>query len=201
MITVPASKPKLPKSDFDKVIRHYGVDTDRYKVVVGGSRGYYEDSIGEVDKNDRGVYDDAMFIRTPDFYATFNANCDPSTYRKGYGFGDAKGIATLKADVYYAWKLDYHKGKYLALCQRLGEMTVIRDGNPPYEHKSKWLGINGHKGGINTTASLGCQTIVPQQWNEFISDCVRELKKYYGDDYNKVVVPYCLIEEKDRRLL
>lgn len=201
-VEIPATRPKLTRAEVDKIIEHYGVDRDTYKVIIVGVRGYYLNAIGKANANDRGVYDDAMFIVTPGYFGAFNANCDPSSYRKGYGTGDAKGIASLKSGAYYAWLLDYHKGKYLALCQRAGDMTVIRDGiKGPYEHTSKWLGINNHKGGITTTASLGCQTIPPSQWDEYITRVSDELMQYYGLKYKKTIVPYCLIEEEDRRMI
>lgn len=200
-VAIPASRPNLSRQEVEKIISHYGVDRDKHKIIIVGIRGYYLNTIGENGVNDRGVYDDALFIVTPGYFGAFNGNCDPSSYRIGYGIGDAKGMAMLKAGVYYAWKIDLHKGKYLALCQRLGEMTVIRDGNPPYEQTNKWLGINNHKGGINTTSSLGCQTVPPSQWDEYINKVIEEAMHYYGLKYKDTVVPYCLIEELERRKL
>ncbi len=195
-VAIPASRPKLSRAEVEKIIDHYGVDRNTYKVIIVGIRGYYEDSIGKPKQNDRGVYDDAIFIVTPKYFGAFNANTDPSTYRKGYGFGDQKGIATLKAGAYYAWKIDLHKGKYTALCQRLGKMTVIRDGNPPYEQTHAYLGINNHKGGITTTASLGCQTVPPSQWDEYMAKVLSVMMEYYGLKYKDTVVPYCLLKNQ-----
>ncbi len=200
MVEVPKGKPNLSRYAAEKILTHYNVDRSKHLVCVVGVRGYYLNMIGAEGKNDRGVYDDAMFLITPTKFMSVNANVDPSSYRKGYGIGDAKGIANLVAGAYYAWKLDYHKGQYLALCQRLGEMTVLRDGTPPYLQTSRWLGINNHKGGISTTASLGCQTVYPPQWKDYIELAESELKSCYGSkEYNKVVVPYALIEETERR--
>lgn len=201
-VAIPNSRPKLTREEAEKILKHFKIDFSTYKVIIIGIRGYYANSIGLPGKNDRGVYDDAMFIITPDFFKSFNANCDPSSYRKGYGFEDNKGMASLKANlVYFSWKLDYHKGKYLALCQRVGPMTVIRDGvNGDYEHTSAWIGCNNHKGGINTTASLCCQTVPPQQWDEYIEDVSREMKKYYGADFMKKCVPYAFVDEMYRKI-
>ena len=67
------------------------------------------------------------------------------------------------------------------------DVVVVRDGNPPYEHKGMF-GINIHRGGVSTTSSLGCQTIVPSQWNEFI-----KLAKSEMAHYKQRVMPYCLL--------
>lgn len=203
-IAIPKTRPQLPAADVMKIVKHFNVDMVKYPVVVVGIRGYYEDSIGKKDENDRGVYDDAMFVvGLNGLVEPYNANTDPATYRKGYGIGESKGMASLKANqVYYAWKLDFHKGKYPALCQRLGPMTVIRDGiNGNYEQTSEWLGINGHKGGINTTASLGCQTVPPQQWDDFYATVELNMIKYFGSTFKKVVIPYVFVDETYRRAI
>ncbi len=200
-VSVPATRPKISREEVEKIISHYEVDREKYKVIIVGIRGYYLNTIGKNGVNDRGVYDDAIFIVTPGYFAAYNANCDPSSYRIGYGIGEQKGIANLKPGAYYAWKIDMHRGKYVALCQRVGPMTVIRDGNPPYEQTSRYLGINCHMGGQHNTGSLGCQTIPPNQWDDFINSTIYELKAYYGTLYQNTTVPYCLIEETERRKL
>jgi hypothetical protein len=89
-------------------------------------------------------------------------------------------------------KLDLHAGKYLALCQRAGEVTVIRDGiDGDYIDKGNF-GINIHKGGYDRVSSTGCQTIYPDQWPSFIATVQEQMKR------NKMkVMPYLLIDEKD----
>lgn len=201
-VAVPKGKPNLSRYAVEKILDHYSIDRTNHAVCIVGIEAYYLNTIGEANKNDRGVYDDALFVVTPKQFMAVNGNTDPSSYRKGYGIGEFKGMANLVPGAYYSWKLDYHKGQYLALCQRLGEMTVLRDGNPPYLQTSKWLGINNHKGGINTTASLGCQTVYPPQWKDYIELIEAELRLAYGSkEYNKVVVPYALIEETKRRTI
>jgi hypothetical protein len=118
--------------------------------------------------NDRGVYDDGLFIDTPNVTASYNGNTDPSGYRKGSGTGPGKGMASLKPGAWFVHKFDKRKGKYLALCQRLGDVTVIRDGEPPHEDNGSGFGINIHRGGYTRTSSIGCQTVHPDQWDSFI---------------------------------
>lgn len=193
MNIIPASKPKLTLEEVQKIINHFKVDS-KYKVMVVAIRGYYLDSMGEVSKNDRALYDDAAFIVAPGIFIPFNFNTDPSIYRRGTGFGTQKGVAVLKSNaVYYVHTLDFHKGQYEALCQRAGEVTVIRD--PGYEDEG-YFGINIHKGGFNVTSSEGCLTVPPTQWDSFISTCKTQMKLY-----SQTICPLILIDETLRRTL
>jgi hypothetical protein len=163
--------------------------------VVVGIRGYYRDAMGAPGVNDRGIYDDALFIDTPDSFAAYNGNTDPSRVRTGHGTEEAtKGMAVLNTGIWYVHRFALHKGKYLALCQRLGQVTVTRDGTPPYQDTGMFW-INIHKGGYNTTSSLGCQTVHPDQWPSFIEMAVDHAKRWHGERWNKVVIPYALLED------
>ncbi len=159
------------------------IDTSKYPLYIAGVRGYYRDTMGEKGKNDRGIYDDALFIISPNVFAAFNGNTDPSVFREA--------IATLVPGTYYAHNFGLHKGKYLALVQRMGEVTVQRDGG---NIQTGYFGINIHKGGVNTTSSLGCQTIPPTQYDAFINLAASEAKRLYGAKWDKTIVPYTLID-------
>lgn len=193
-ITVPSAKPRLSSAAIKKLILSYPVDRVKYPLIVIGIRGYYLNTLGEPMKNDLNMYDDALFIDSPFATASFNANTDPSKHRKGYGFSDkTKGMGHLKPGLWFAHQFGLHKGKYLALIQTGGKVTVIRDGDPDYED-SGYFGINIHRGGYGTTSSLGCQTIYPPQWDSFIAMAVDHAKRLHGNKWNKVVIPYLLVE-------
>lgn len=185
----PKSKPQKSRADILKLCTEAGLAANG--VCVVGIRGYYKDTMGKPGVNDRGIYDDALFVvglGNDETFASFNANTDPSSYRKGRGTGASKGMADLKPGIYHAHQLGLHRGKYMALIQTGGKVTVVRDGTPNYDDTG-WFGINIHKGGSNTTSSLGCQTIVPEQWPAFISLVQTQMHKY-----KQSIMPYLLIE-------
>jgi lysozyme len=152
-----------------------------------GVRGYYKDEMGKKGANDRGVYDDAIFIVENNLMFSFNANTDPSRY--GMNNKINKGLANLKAGE-YKYKIGIHgvnkeKSKqYEALVQQ--EQVLVKRDVTNVEEKG-FFGINIHRGGVNTTSSEGCQTVPPDQWDEFI-DLVKQI-------FNKKTdIPYILIE-------
>lgn len=193
--TVPNSRPRLSADRLKELIAPFMSDRTQHPLLVIGVRGYYLNTLGAAGANDRSIYDDALFIDSPFVTASFNANTDPSTFRKGRGTGSAKGMACLKPGLWKAHQFGLHKGKYLALVQTKGPVTVVRDGSPDYEDTGNF-GINIHKGGLNTTSSLGCQTIHPSQWDSFINLAKDQASRIWGQRWNKEVVPYILIDNK-----
>ena len=118
---LPPARPRLSREKVEAMARKAGVSASVYLV---GVRGYYHD---DHEENDRGIYDDAMFLVSPQNFVSFNANVDPSVARKG--------IAKLKAGV-WLYKLGIHgltrpkPQRYRALVQA-AVVTVIRDGQGP----------------------------------------------------------------------
>ena len=177
---------KIPQMNRDQLIEliiktYPGVNFP--PIVFVGIRGYYMRTMGDPTKNDRAVYDDAIFILTNNELHAFNANCDPAHYRPG--------IANLKAGIWAVYKFDKHNGQYPAICQRAGKVTVIRDGKG---EDTGMFGINIHRGGSNVTGSLGCQTIPPNQWDRFMGTANRLALAVYGVNYMKQVYTYVLID-------
>lgn len=188
---VPGSKPRLSAEDVNALLRPFDIDRERYPVVLIGIRGYYLD-MGAPGRNDRGIYDDALFIDSPSATIAYNANTDPARVRIGHGTADAtKGMARLKAGAWFAHRFGNYKGR-LALKQ-VRTLTVIRDGQPDYEH-SGLFGIHIHIGGRTTTSSIGCTTIPPDQWPTFIANAVDQAKRYLGEGWNEAIIPYLLVE-------
>lgn len=127
-----------------------------------GLRGYYKTTMGDPAKNDRGIYDDAICLFCPTKMIAFNANVDPQGFRKG--------VAVLQPGS-YAYKIGIHglskppAKRYQALVQA-SPVTIKRDGADGTE--TGFFGLNIHHGSYGSVSSLGCQTIFPSQWDEFI---------------------------------
>lgn len=165
------------------------LDRTKYPVVIIGVRGYYRDSMGVRGANDRGIYDDAIFVDTAHVFAAFNGNTDPSVVRPKTG--RRKGMAVLRAGLWLAHRLGFHKG-YRALSQQMGAVIVDRDGDPKPD--KGYHGINIHRGALRTTSSEGCQTIPPAQWDAFITLVVSEGKRAFGTAWQQRTIPYILLD-------
>jgi lysozyme len=187
-VAIPKSRPQMKREVLEERVNAFNIDKEKFPILFIGVRGYYLDTLGEEGENDRGIYDDAMFIMTNNFFLSFNANTDPSVYRQG--------IATLKKGWWPAYKFDLHRGQYLALCQRAGAVTVHRDD---VGDETGWFGINIHKGSYNSTSSLGCQTIHPDQWEDFIDTGVGLAEQIFDKNWKRKTYGYLLLDERDYR--
>lgn len=192
---LPPARPRISTDELTVRLQSLHIDRAKYPIIVVGIRGYYRDSMGKPGVNDRMLYDDMIALVTPNVTLSCNGNTDPNGYRRGKGAGSQKGMASLEPGFWPAYKLALHKGQYLAICQRAGEVTVKRDGNPDYLDTG-WFGINIHRGGVSGTSSEGCQTIPPAQWEAFITLAKSEAKRLWGDRWDKEVIGYALLEAK-----
>ena len=190
---LPGQRPRFTREDAEKILKAHGVSLSNEPLALIGIRGYYLNSMGEINTNDRGIYDDAAAWITETGFITFNFNTDPSRFRAGEGFGDAKGMATLIPGVWY-YERGIHKD-YYAFTQA-AKVMVSRDGYLQDYCEAGWFGINIHRGGYSTTSSLGCQTVPPDQWQTFRDFGFNELRRYATRRF-----PYILINEEDRRKL
>lgn len=188
---VPDIRPRMTDLELINLLKSkdVNIDFDQHPIWVIGIRGYYLQTMGDPNLNDRSIYDDAIFIITKEIFRAYNANTDPGIFKKG--------IASLVPGVWLVYQLDDHRPKdqpsYPALCQRGGPVKVFRDnvGNDIGN-----FGINIHKGGYNKVSSIGCQTIYPEQWTEFISNVTNLAIDYFEENWNKTNIPYVLIENK-----
>ena len=184
MSLTPPSPPRLSRADIKVriTLAHPGRTLPAF--FICGIRGYYRDSMGAVGRNDRGIYDDALFVVSPEAFAGFNGNTDPSIAKPG--------IATLQPGWWECYQFDTHGGTvaHPAICQRKGKVTVARDGAGPDTGN---FGINIHRGGRTTTSSLGCQTVPPAQWDAFYALAKAEAQRVFGARWNKETITYILL--------
>lgn len=181
MNLLPARRPQILRDQIRALVSEARIPlSPDNQVVVVAVRGYYADSLGKPGENDRGFYDDALFIVAPDYFEAFNANTDPSVYRNG--------IATLIPGV-WRYQPGLHgvsRGNPYPAFVQAQAVTVLRDGDDrethgapsPAAEDTGWFGINIHRGGIGGTSSLGCQTIPPAQWDEFHGALIEQLHEH-----------------------
>ena len=134
-------------------------------------------------------------------YKEWTNTTDPG--KKGVQqYHNAKGVARLVEGQYRGSHIiRLHQGKYEAVCQRLQEVTVWRDGNKDLtfdevKQDTGMFGINIHKSGVDSTWvenwSEGCQVFKRvKDFNEFISIC-KKAAKVHGNHFT-----YTLIESSD----
>lgn len=176
---IPPKRPLQERAATQRLLKSAGITA---QVALLGMRGYYLHGMGEPGQNDRGIYDDAIFLVSPAAYASFNGNTDPSVYRPG--------IATLKPGA-WLYKLGIHglsrpaDQRYPALVQA-APVTVARDGQ---RDETGWFGINIHRGAYRSTSSLGCQTIFPAQWEAFFALVKGEMARH-----GQKTIPYVLVD-------
>lgn len=180
---LPGNKPQMKKEDVQNVLNSF--DVTKYPVKLLGIRGYFKKTMGDPSKNDTGIYDDAIFIISPDHFSSWNANTDPSRM--------IPNVAVLKPGGPYLYKVGLHgvsgPNPYMALRQ-YGNVTVIRNGSVNVtDSPANRFYIDIHRGGYGTTSSLGCQTIHPDQWDAFFATVKSNMKANQQD-----IIPYCLIE-------
>lgn len=185
---------KKPQIDCQKAAKYIQFAAKRYGFKLNGFcligiRGYYLDSMGQPAKNDRGQYDDAIVVFSSNTVSAWNANTDPSRYRDG--------VATLCPGV-HLYRPGNHGisrpgGGYPAFRPATEDegLPVTRDGE---NGVSRGIAINIHRGGENSTSSLGCQTIPPEEWDQFYAAVKAQLKAFPRKKFH-----YVLIDETEFR--
>lgn len=194
---LPKARPKITEAEVIQILEKFSKCHPDEQVILIGIRGYYLDSMGKKAENDRGIYDDALiwYIKGQGIMA-FNGNCDASKYRKGFGFGKEKGMASLDVGT-WRYTMGTHYGSVPHKAFRQAKpVTVTRDGTKGNYKDTGMFGINIHRGGVNSTSSLGCQTIPPSQWDMFRDVGYNALKERGITEFS-----YVLIDEKTRRKL
>ena len=101
------------------------------------------------------------------------------------------------------YRISKHRGRYDALCQRAGDVTVWRDDNRDPNHDmddstrdTGSFGINIHKGGRNSSVvnkwSAGCQVFKNDGDFKLFMSTMYEAKKRFGNSFT-----YTLVESAD----
>jgi hypothetical protein len=183
--------------------------TDKgYTVFTGGE--YNVNIVGIRSKSRQAnVFDDWMTLFYDEgvdtsFYL-FRCTTDPGAFWL-HNPSRVEGTAILVPGQYKSvYKVDYHNGKYLALCQRNGDVAVYRDANrdnildlDPKTIMWGRFGVNIHHASYYGTStqvdkwSAACQVIANiNDFNTFMS-IINKSRKIYGNSFT-----YTLLNEED----
>jgi len=148
------------------------------------------------------VFDDWITITYKDDSGNWLFNCWSATTDPGkkgvQEFHNKKGVARLVPGQYVnVWKVDKHQGKYDALCQRLGNVTVWRDSNKDLIFDEKVtdtgiFGVNIHKAGQDSTWvenwSEGCSVFKRVKDFDFFMSIVKKFSKINGNKFTYTLV-------------
>jgi hypothetical protein len=152
------------------------------------------------------VFDDCLTISFKDDKGTWqfycwNATTDPGK-KSVQQTKNKKGVARLVPNQYRSvWSIDKHQGKYEALCQRNGNVTVYRDANKDLVFEEKvtdtgMFGINIHKAGQDSTWvenwSAGCQVFKRVKDFDQFMKIIKKAAKIHGNKFS-----YTLLESTD----
>lgn len=190
------------------VIQNY---TELSKLMSIYNYKFYEDPyklniVGLRKKLHTNIFDDILLIAFKDHRDVSYLEQYPITTDPGKSSlmnpKNRKGTAILKPGQYIdTHAIDYHRGNYLALCQRLGPVLVYRDTNYDNKHdldenktESGFFGINIHKAGIVSKLvdgwSAGCQVFQ----NNADFDVFMKLCKTHSKNHGNVFT-YTLIND------
>ena len=126
------------------------------------------------------------------FFHEWDATTEPG--KKGVmQFHNSGGVARLVPDQYRGvYAVSMHQGKYQALCQRLGDVTVWRDKNRDMNfdeiiQDTGMFGINIHKAGTVSNFvenwSEGCQVFKrTKDFNDFMV-LINRAKEIHGNHF------------------
>jgi len=131
------------------------------------------------------------------FYHEWDATTEPG--KKGVmQFHNSGGVARLVPDQYRGvYAVSMHQGKYQALCQRLGDVTVWRDKNRDMDYDeiirdTGMFGINIHKAGTVSNFvenwSEGCQVF--KRTKDFLDFMVliNRAKEIHGNHFTYTLI-------------
>jgi len=200
-------KPKYSRKQIEKAVRSLGhtywtTDDDfdlniigvRNSTTAGRVTNHYDDYI-TVSYKEKGKWQ----------YHCWEATTDPGVYWINHPL-NKYGCAILTPGQYKkVYKIDKHNGKYNALCQRNGVVSVYRDNNKDdiYDYKvdtiqKGYYGINIHRSSAYKSStyinkySAGCQVFKdPDDFDDFMEICYSS-ESVWGGKFT-----YTLIESKD----
>ena len=196
---------KIKNADFSKIFHTLGYayfTSGEYNLNIIGVR-------ANMDNRVTNRYDDIIVVEYKEngklIRKTWDITTEPGS-KLMRNPSNSKGTAILVPGQYRGvYKIDLHRGKYKALCQRNGSVKVYRDKDKDNVYDCDvntidkgWFGINIHRSNETYTRttidgySAGCQVFNnPKDFSEFMK-LVEKSASIYGNKFT-----YTLITEDD----
>jgi len=180
-------------------MKGYQIFTRPYELNIVGIRSH-------ISRSNR--FDDELHVffktnsGTTEHYI-FKVTTDPGTFWLNNPM-KPKGTAILKEGQYLnVYSIGLHRGKYKALIQSLGKVTVIRDYNRDAvldflngREETGWFGINLHRAAKNGKTkyvenhSAGCQVFEDAADFDLFMELAERHKKLYGNKFSYTLIDY-----------
>lgn len=142
----------------------------------------------------------------------FKATTDPGTYWLNNPM-QPQGTAILKEGQYRdVYQIGLHRGKYYALVQAAGKVTVIRDYNRDAvldwnngREERGWFGINIHRAAQSGTVkyvekySAGCQVFENTSDFDLFMKLATRHRQLYGNKFTYTLIDYRAMKRATRR--
>lgn len=165
-------------------------------------RGYRFKTMGNPERNDTGIFDDAAFLCTPTLFMAENSNTDPS--RLGWNSSVGKPYGMLKPGVWWFYP-GAHKGRRPAFRQA-DDVAVASIFGIPHAgkfHVTRMWGWNDsrnydewghqqvdiHPASLSSTSSWLCLTLPVDRSDAFLQTSTDELKRY-----KQKIIPVILLD-------
>lgn len=174
MAIKPANRPQMDHLEALNILGAAGLSKSKACFLM--LRGYFLDTMGVKGKNDRRIYDDALFYVEANQFLACNANADPNGYRSGHGEAeDTMGMLTIKDPQICYYKPGLHKGRPAFRQNRplygwrdadssVKESKIqVVDGIKVYTVFGEFA-ANLHDSPETSTSSLGCLTVPKPQF-------------------------------------
>lgn len=200
-------KTKLLTYDFQKLFAKMGYayfTTGAYNLNIIGVRTRQGNKVTN-------KFDDWFVVTYKDKNGVWKRHVWPCTTEPGLAVmkkpTNRKGTAILVPNQYRGmWRIDYHNGKYKALCQRTKPCKVYRDGNKndvydllPVTIETGIFGINMHRASkwgkvyVVDKYSAGCQVFQDvRDFNDMMALAEKQVKAGMGNSFT-----YTLINEEE----
>lgn len=192
---LPNATPRASREEVIDALIESGLWSNRRvtRVSVVAVRGYYRDTMGKRGRNDRGIYDDAFFVLSPDTFTSFNGNTDPSRHRRG--------IAMLEAPQRITYRKGWHgfgkKSGHPAFRQA-STVIVRRDGGVGngralgdgrfQDRANQRFWTNNHRGGHSGTSSAGCLTVPRNQWAAYYALVCLQMQRFDQGEFSMYLI-------------